>query len=118
MGGGANDPLNQGWMIVGGGEESDDLYTGTFQTVKVLSDDWYSTNLKEIIVGNADPIAARLQGPQGMPTNSIVDSGTNSLNLSAQLLQAVISKFLVQCNRRYSHSRCSMASWFRYQILS
>lgn len=93
MGGGANDPLNQGWMIVGGGEESDDLYTGTFQTVKVLSDDWYSTNLKEIIVGNADPIAARLQGPQGMPTNSIVDSGTNSLNLSAQLLQAVISKF-------------------------
>jgi hypothetical protein len=93
VGGGANDPLNQGWMIVGGGEESNDLYTGAFQTVKVLSDDWYSTNLKEIIVGNADPIAARLQGPQGMPTNSIVDSGTNSLNLSAQLLQAVISKF-------------------------
>ena len=36
----------------------------------VLSDDWYSTNLKAIIVGNADPIAARLQGPQGMPSHS------------------------------------------------
>jgi len=91
--GGANDPLNNGWMVVGGGEESTDLYTGAFQTVKVLSDDWYSTNLRSVIVGSADPIAARLQGPKGMPTNSIVDSGTNSLNLSPQLLKAVISKF-------------------------
>jgi hypothetical protein len=91
--GGLNDPLNQGWMIVGGGEESTDLYTGTFQTVKVLSDEWYCTNLKEVIVGNTDPIAARMQGPQGMPSNSIIDSGTNSLSLSLQLLQAVLSKF-------------------------
>ena len=92
-GGDGNDPLNQGWMIVGGGEESTDLYTGTFQTVKVLSQDWYSTNLKAVIVGNADPIAARLQGSQGMPSNSIVDSGTNSLCLGTQMLKAFISKF-------------------------
>jgi hypothetical protein len=91
--GGAADPLNQGWMIVGGGEESTDLYTGAFQTVKVLSDDWYSTNLRSIVVGNASPIQARMQGPQGMPSNSIIDSGTNSLNLSPQMLKAVISKF-------------------------
>jgi hypothetical protein len=88
-----NDPLNQGWMIVGGGEESTDLYTGTFQAVKVLSDDWYSTNLKAIIVGNASPVVARLHGPKGMPSNSIIDSGTNSLSLSAQMLKAVLSKF-------------------------
>jgi hypothetical protein len=92
-GGGANDPLNQGWMVVGGGEESTDLYTGAFQTVKVVSDDWYSTNLKSVIVGTTDPIAARLQGPQGMPSNSIVDSGTNSLNISQQMLKAIVSKF-------------------------
>ncbi|HKD06252.1 MAG TPA: pepsin-like aspartic protease [Bryobacteraceae bacterium] len=91
--GGVNDPLNNGWMVIGGGEESTDLYTGAFQTVKVLSDDWYSTNLKSIIVGNTDPIVARIQGPKGMRTNSIVDSGTNSLNLSPQLLKAVVSKF-------------------------
>jgi hypothetical protein len=91
--GGAKDPLNQGWMVIGGGEESTDLYTGTFQTVKVLSDDWYSTNLRAIIVGNTDPIAARTQGPRGMPTNSIIDSGTNSLNISQLMLQAIISKF-------------------------
>jgi hypothetical protein len=91
--GGADDPLNQGWMVVGGGEESTDLYTGQFKSVKVLSDDWYSTNLKAVIVGNSDPIAARMQGPQGMPTNSIVDSGTNSLNIGKLMLQTIISKF-------------------------
>jgi hypothetical protein len=89
----ANDPLNKGWMIVGGGEESTDLYTGTFQTVKVLSDDWYSTNLKSVIVGSTTPIAARTRVPKGMSSNSIIDSGTNSLNLSPQLLKAILSKF-------------------------
>jgi hypothetical protein len=92
-GGGANDPLNNGWMIVGGGEESTELYTGSFQTVKVLSDDWYSTRLKEVVVGNSSPVAARLNGPKGKPSNSIVDSGTNSLNISPQMLSAMISKF-------------------------
>ncbi len=92
-GGGANDPLNQGVMVVGGGEESTDLYTGAFQTVKVLADEWYNTNLKSVIVGKTDPIAARLNGPKGMPSNSIVDSGTNSLDLPPQMLKAVISKF-------------------------
>jgi len=91
--GDANDPLNKGWMVVGGGEESTDLYTGAFQTVKVLSDDWYSTNLKAVIVGSAAPIAARIQGPQGMSSNSIIDSGTNSLNLAPQMLSAILSKF-------------------------
>ena len=80
-------------MVVGGGVESTDLYTGAFQTVTVLADAWYNTNLKSIIVGTADPIAARIQGPEGMPSNSIVDSGTNSLNLGPQMLKAVLSKF-------------------------
>jgi hypothetical protein len=92
-GGGANDPLNQGIMVVGGGVEETDLYTGTFQNVKVLADEWYNTNLKSVTVGTTDPIAARLKGPKGFPSNSIVDSGTNSLNLPPQMLNAVISKF-------------------------
>ncbi len=92
VGGGANDPLNQGWMVVGGGQESTDLYTGSFQTVKVLSDAWYCTNLKEVIVGTSSPIAARINGPKGMPSNSIIDSGTNSLNLPPQMLSAILSK--------------------------
>jgi hypothetical protein len=91
--GGADDPLNQGWMILGGGEEQTDLYSGTFQTVSVLSDAWYCTNLKSITVGTSAPITARVAGPKGMPSNSIVDSGTNSLNLGSQLLTAVLAKF-------------------------
>jgi Eukaryotic aspartyl protease len=90
--GNANDLLNNGWMVVGGGEESTDLYTGAFQSVKVLSDEWYCTNLKAVIVGNASPITARKQGPKGMPSNSIIDSGTNSLNLGPQMLTAILSK--------------------------
>ena len=93
VGGGANDPLNQGTMIIGGGVESKDLYTGAFQDVKVLSDEWYCTNLKSITVGNSDPIVARINGPKGMPSNSIVDSGTNSLNIGPQMISALISKF-------------------------
>jgi hypothetical protein len=92
-GGDGDDPLNQGWMIVGGGEESTDLYTGEFQVVRVLADAWYCTNLKQVIVGNSDPIVARIQGSQGMPSNSIIDSGTNSLNLGTQMLKSVIAKF-------------------------
>jgi len=91
--GGANDPLNQGIMVVGGGVEETDLYTGTFQNVKVLADEWYNTNLKSVTVGTTDPIVARINGPKGFPSNSIVDSGTNSLNLPPQMLNAVISKF-------------------------
>jgi len=92
-GGGIDDPLNQGWMVVGGGEESNDLYTGAFQTVKVLADDWYNTNLKSIRVGTTTPIHIPARGPKGMPSNSIVDSGTNSLNLGPTLLKAIIGKF-------------------------
>jgi hypothetical protein len=111
QGGGADDPLNQGWMIIGGGEECMDLYTGTFQSVKVLSDDWYSTNLKAIVVGQAAPIPVSARAAKGASSNSIVDSGTNSLNLGRQLLDAVLSKFsaeqralLAQCIFQRGHT--------------
>ncbi len=89
----AKDPLNQGWMILGGGEESTDLYSGDFQVVKVLTDEWYNTNLKSVRVGATTPIAVKAQGAKGMPSNSIVDSGTNSLNLGPRLLKMILSKF-------------------------
>src|SRR5579871_2589468 len=92
-GGDASDPLNQGWMIVGGGEESTDLYTGTFQSVKVLADEWYNTNLKSIQVGTTTPLKVGARGAKGMPSNSIVDSGTNSLNLGPTLLKGLFTRF-------------------------
>jgi hypothetical protein len=91
--GGAGDPLNQGWMIVGGGEESTDLYAGAFHTVKIMADDWYNTNLKAIRVGDTAAIAVGARGPQGMPSNSIVDSGTNTLSFGPKLLAELVSRF-------------------------
>ena len=39
----ATDPLNQGFFIVGGGEEEKELYTGAFTHVAVLHDIYYNT---------------------------------------------------------------------------
>jgi hypothetical protein len=89
----ADDPLNQGWMVLGGGEDCRDFYTGRFQTAKVLAEQWYNTNLKAIIVGGTDPLGIHQRPPPGYPSNSIVDSGTTSIDLGPELLKAVISRF-------------------------
>ncbi len=92
-GGGANDPLNRGWMILGGGEECRDLYTGPFQTARVLAEQWYNTNLKAIVVGDTPPLSVHQRPPNGYPSNSIVDSGTTSIDLGPLLLKALFSRF-------------------------
>ena len=92
IGGPADDPLNDGWVVIGDGVGATDLYTGAFQNIKIVSDDWYSTNMKSVVVGTSAPIAARLQGPKGSPSNSIIDSGTNSLDVSRQMFDALLSK--------------------------
>ena len=52
--------------------------------------------MKSVIVGKSSPIAARTQGPKNAPSNSIVDSGTNSLNVSQQMFDAIVSKLSSQ----------------------
>jgi hypothetical protein len=89
----AEDPLNQGWMVLGGGEACREFYSGKFQTAKVLAEQWYNTNLKAIIVGDTPPLSVHQQPPAGYPSNSIVDSGTTSIDLGRSLLEAVISRF-------------------------
>lgn len=89
----ADNILNQGWLIMGGGEESKDLYRGKFQTVKVLSDSWYNTNLKAIVVGRAEAIEVAPKHTKSLPSNSIVDSGTAGLMLPKSLLRKIIAKF-------------------------
>lgn len=91
--GGAADPLNQGWMIVGGGQECADLYAGPFQSVKVMADEWWNTNLKAVVVGALSPIHLKARGPKGVPSNSIVDSGNTSLVLGPTLLATVLGQF-------------------------
>jgi hypothetical protein len=62
-------------LIIGGGEEAKDLYQGKFRTAIVLGDDWYSVNLKQVIVGKAGAITVLPPTHQSQaPTNAIVDA--------------------------------------------
>jgi len=88
------DPLNNGIFVLGGGLDQTDLYTGQPLNVAVLDNLYYNTNLKAVQVGDADPVqAAPLPAAQAksLISNSIIDSGTNSLVLAPDVYQAVIS---------------------------
>jgi hypothetical protein len=90
------DPLNNGIFVLGGGLDQTDLYTGQPLNVAVLDNLYYNTNLKSFKVGSADPIPVAPLPPSQAKTlvsNSIVDSGTNSLVLPSDLYQAVIAAF-------------------------
>ena len=89
----ATDPLNQGFLILGGGEEQTQLYTGAFQVARVVDDLYYNVNLKSIVVGNAAPI---LVSPptkaSGNGSNAVVDSGTNVIYVEQKLFEAIAAK--------------------------
>ena len=90
----ATDPLNNGFLILGGGEEQTDLFQGAFQVARVVDDEYYNTNLKSIIVGNSAPIPVppATKG-SGNSSNSVVDSGTNGIMLVQSLFEDVAKQF-------------------------
>jgi hypothetical protein len=90
----AADPLNNGIFVLGGGLDQADLYTGEPLNVAVLDDLYYNTNLKAVQVGGAAPITVNplpASQAKSLGSNSIVDSGTNSLVLATDVYNAVIS---------------------------
>ena len=89
----AQDPLNQGVLVLGGGEEEKDLYSGSFLTVQVVDDAWYNTTLKAVQVAGGPLVLANPLPPRyvkSMMSNSIVDSGTNSLVLATDVWTAIL----------------------------
>jgi hypothetical protein len=89
-----DDPLNQGFFIMGGGPEQEDLYTGEFVNVDVVNDAWYNTDLLSVqVAGGEVHTASRLPAQFGktMVSNSIVDSGTNSLALAKDVFGAILT---------------------------
>jgi Eukaryotic aspartyl protease len=88
----ASDPDNQGWLVLGDCDQATQLFTPPFQSVRVLADLWYCTNLKGMMAGQTC-INVSSQAAMGMPSNSIVDSGTNSLNLGPTLIQDLFATF-------------------------
>lgn len=100
-----HDPLNQGFFVLGGGEEQTNLYSGDFQTIKVVSDAYYNTNLKYIQVGSGAQITAAALQPNFVPyaySNSIVDSGTNSIALTYHLYNGILDA-LYSLNPSFVH---------------
>ncbi|MFK7785642.1 MAG: pepsin-like aspartic protease, partial [Crocinitomicaceae bacterium] len=86
--------LNNGLLILGGGEECTDLYTGSFETASIVHDKFYNTNLLSVQVGNQPAIEVDPGEPTDfVPSNSIIDSGTNSLVFETELHNAIISTF-------------------------
>lgn len=90
----ATDPVNQGVFVVGGGEEQNQFYTGSFTEVAVLDDIYYNTDLISVQVGNQAPIPAPGLPPGSPdPSNAIVDSGTNSLVIDQTLFDRILASF-------------------------
>ena len=84
------DPLNRGLLILGGGEERTDLYTGAMQDVRITHDLYYNTNLKGLRVGDQPLIQV---APADSPSNSFLDSGLDAILLPDALDTQVLGQF-------------------------
>ena len=88
------DAWNRGYLILGGGEEYTSLYTGKFADVKVLHDVYYNTHLISVSVGSGRPIRVpRPTRRSGLNSNSIIDSGTNTICFPTWLYRKVLAQF-------------------------
>jgi len=91
------DPLNQGWLIFGGGEEQTDLYHGEFSHIKVAHDVYYNVELVSIQVGGQAPIAAaplQQDKVKSYLTNAIIDTGAGGIVLTAEIYQQMIKDLI------------------------
>lgn len=89
----AKDPLNQGWLILGGGEEHTELYSGEFQSIKVDHDVYYNVTLTSMTIGQQTPNqAAPLQAQyiKSAYSNAIIDTGASCIAVTDALFQALI----------------------------
>lgn len=91
----ASDPVNNGWLILGGGADCTDLYSGGFSNVAVVHPYYYHTNLLAVQVGGQtiDVPPAAIRGRAF--SNAIVDSGAGVLKLDQGLYDKVIAAFAV-----------------------
>ncbi|MRX27900.1 pepsin-like aspartic protease [Kangiella sp. HZ709] len=90
------DPLNQGWLILGSGEEHKELYNGKLQVIDVVHDAYYNTNLLGISIADNDLIKP-VDDPykkSAKYSNSIVDCGSSFLVLQENLYQELMDQLL------------------------
>jgi hypothetical protein len=85
--------LNSGVFVLGGGEECADLYTGGFDSVAVVHEAYYHTNLVAVRVGGRTIEIAPTPVGDAAVSNSFIDSGNGGLMLDPGLYQQVIALF-------------------------
>lgn len=93
----AQDPLNHGFLILGGGEEQTDLYQGEFKQIKISHDIYYNAELISVQVGDNPAISApplQAKHLKSYCTNAIIDTGAGGVVLTAALYQQVISELI------------------------
>jgi len=92
----ASDPLNEGVLVLGGGEECQSLYQGGFETVKIVHDLYYNANLIAVQVGSRPRIPApalQEKDVANYASNAIFDTGSSFLVLQAAIYDAVMADF-------------------------
>ena len=91
------DPLNQGWLIFGGGEEQTDLYNGDFKQIKIEHDVYYNVELISVQVGDKAPITAaplKQEQVKNYLTNAIIDTGAGGIILTSNIYQQMIEDLI------------------------
>lgn len=91
------DPQNQGYLILGGGEEQTDLYKGKFESIKVTHDVYYNVELVSVQVANNPPIIAPPlddDHKKAYLTNAIIDTGAGGIVLTNALYQQIIKELI------------------------
>ncbi len=88
-----DDSLNQGILILGGGEEQPHLYDGQFIDIKVVHDRYYNLNLKAVGWHGEDaiplpPTDSKLE--QRGSSNAILDSGASLICLPESLFKRLL----------------------------
>lgn len=92
----AGDPLNQGVLVLGGGEEHQELYEGPFHTVRLVHELYYNANLVAVQVGSQPRIPAPpldADEVKRAASNAIFDTGCSFVILETSLYEAVRAGF-------------------------
>jgi hypothetical protein len=92
----ANDPLNRGVLVLGGGEECQDLYEGPFRDVRIVHDLYYNANLVSVQVGSQPPIPVPpldAADVERAASNAIFDTGSSFVILESSVYAAVRAGF-------------------------
>lgn len=92
----AADPLNRGVLVLGGGEECEDLYRGAFHDIRIVHDLYYNANLIAVSVGDEPRLPAPPLDAADVAraaSNAIFDTGSSFLVLETSLYDGILAAF-------------------------